>query len=103
MHLDEDLLGAHDLDDLADVGARLLQQAQLVSEQSDAGVVVIALGLEAAQSSLPLEDLELHGLDLIVIVLVQRHLGRWLDGVESRWERYGELWMAVVIARKASA
>jgi hypothetical protein len=29
MHLDEHLLGAHDLDHLADIGPRLLQQAEL--------------------------------------------------------------------------
>jgi hypothetical protein len=32
MHLDQDLLCAHDLDNLADVGARLLKQAQLLAQ-----------------------------------------------------------------------
>lgn len=76
VHLDEDLLGAHDLDDLTDIGARLLQQAELFSQESHAGVVVVALGFESAESGLTLEDLEFHRLDLVVVVLVERHLGR---------------------------
>jgi hypothetical protein len=44
MYLDQDLLGAHDLDHLADIRARLLQQSQLFPEQAYPRVVVIALG-----------------------------------------------------------
>lgn len=73
MHLNEDLLGAHGLDDLTDVRAGLLQQAELFSEQAHAGVVVVALSLEATKGGLSLEDLELHRLDLVVVVLVERH------------------------------
>lgn len=83
VHLDEHLLGAHHLDDLADVRARLLQQAQLLPEQAYPRVVVIALGFETAEDGLTLEDLELHRLDLVVVVVVERHD----DGV-ARWFRW---------------
>ncbi|MBE3047398.1 hypothetical protein IMZ48_33770 [Candidatus Bathyarchaeota archaeon] len=45
MHLDEDLLGAHHLDNLAHVGARLLQETELLAEQPHARVVIVPLGL----------------------------------------------------------
>lgn len=82
MYLDEDLLGAHHLDDFADVRARLLQQAQLLAEQPYARVVVIALGFETAEDGLTLEDLELHRLDLVVVIVVERH-GEGVAGVEG--------------------
>ena len=34
MHLDQDLLCAHDLDDLTNVGAGLLEQAQFFTQQA---------------------------------------------------------------------
>jgi hypothetical protein len=34
MHLDQDLLCAHDLDDLTHIGSRLLEQAQLLAQQA---------------------------------------------------------------------
>ena len=75
MHLDEHLLCAHDLDDLANIGTRLLKQAELFSEEAHPRVVVIPLCFETAEDSLTLEDLELHRLDLIVVVVIERHLG----------------------------
>lgn len=78
MDLDKDLLGAHDLDNLADVGARLLQETEFFTQQSYARIVIVSLCLEAAKSCLTLEDLELHRLDLVVVVFVERHGGgRW--------------------------
>lgn len=73
VNLNQHLLGTHHLDDLSDVGTGLLQQAQLFAEKPHSGVVVIPLGLETAQHSLALEDLKLHRLDLVVIVVVERH------------------------------
>lgn len=73
MNLDQDLFCAHDLDDFADVGARLLQQPQLLPEKSHSRVVVVSLGFETAQDGLALEDLQLHGLDLVLVVAVERH------------------------------
>ena len=74
VNLHEDLLRAHDLDNLPHVRARLLQQAQLFTQQSHARVVVVPLSFEAAQHSLALEDFQLHGLDLIVVVVFERHV-----------------------------
>lgn len=34
MHLDQDLLCAHNLDDLTHIGSRLLEQAQLLAQQA---------------------------------------------------------------------
>ena len=87
MDLDQDFLGAHNLDDLSDVGTRLLQQAKLLPQEPDAGVVVVPLGLETTQRSLTLEDLELHRLDLVVVVLVERHGGGgFCDASAGSWE-----------------
>lgn len=74
MHLDEHLLCAHNLDDLTNIGTRLLKQAELFSEEAHPRVVVIALCFETAENSLTLEDLELHRLDLVVVVVIERHL-----------------------------
>lgn len=79
VYLDEDLLGAHHLDDFADVRAGLLQEAQLLAEEAYPRVVIIALSFETAENGLTLEDLELHRLDLVVIIVVERHG----DGVEG--------------------
>ncbi|KAI6764693.1 hypothetical protein HG531_012580 [Fusarium graminearum] len=75
VHLDENLLGAHNLDDLTNIGSGLLQQTQLFSQQSYSGVVVVSLGFKTTKRGLTLEDLELHRLDLVVVVLVERHPG----------------------------
>jgi hypothetical protein len=45
VHLHQNLLGAHHLDDFTDVRAGLLKQAKLFPQQTHPGVVVIALSL----------------------------------------------------------
>lgn len=45
MYLDENLLSAHHLDDLTNIGTGLLQQPKLLAEEPHARVVVIPLGL----------------------------------------------------------
>lgn len=44
--LDEHLRLPHELDDLSDVAARLLEQLELLAQEADAGVQVVALRLE---------------------------------------------------------
>lgn len=47
--LDEHLLLAHGLDDLADVGAGLLEVVELLAEHADRGVEFVAAGFEAGE------------------------------------------------------
>lgn len=74
VHLYKNLLGAHDFDDFTNVGARLLEESKLLAEEPYARVVVVPLGFKTSQNSLPFEDLELHRLDLVLIIVVERHL-----------------------------
>ncbi len=93
MYLDENLFRAHHLDDLANVRAGLLQEAQLFPEQPYPRVVVIALSFETTEDGLTLEDLELHRLDLVVIVIVERHDDgglRCVFGASSVWLGFGK-------------
>lgn len=76
MHLDQDLLCAHDLDNLTHVGARLLKQTQLLAQQAHSRVVVVPLRFQSAEDGLTLDDLELHALDLVVKEGIERHIGR---------------------------
>mmetsp|Transcript_13197 Transcript_13197/g.33484 ORF Transcript_13197/g.33484 Transcript_13197/m.33484 type:complete len:417 (-) Transcript_13197:74-1324(-) len=62
--LDENLLLGHHLDDLADVGAGLVEKDQLLSKVSDSRVELVALRLEAAEVLLLLAGERLELVDL---------------------------------------
>jgi hypothetical protein len=73
MYLDEDLFCAHNLDNLSYVRSWLLQKTKLFPQQPNPRVVVVALRLESSENGLSLKNLELHRLDLVVVVVVERH------------------------------
>ena len=84
--LDEYLFCAHHFHDLADVGARLLEQAEFLAEEPHARVVVVALGFEAAEFGLTLDDVEFHAFDLVMEEAVERHGGGTWGGRLGREE-----------------
>mmetsp|Transcript_28705 Transcript_28705/g.56057 ORF Transcript_28705/g.56057 Transcript_28705/m.56057 type:complete len:250 (-) Transcript_28705:165-914(-) len=76
IHLDENLVLAHGLDDLANVAARLLQQLKLLSEHPHLCVELVPLRLQPPQVLRPLPVNRLQLLDLPLIVRVDPRLLR---------------------------
>jgi len=75
VYLDQNLFCAHDLHDLPHVRAWLLEKAELLAQEPHPRIIVIPLRFETSENGLALEDLQLHRLDLVVVVTVERHLG----------------------------
>ena len=62
----------------------MLEQAEFLAEEPHARVVVVALGFEAAEFGLALDDVEFHAFDLVMEEAVERHGGGRGGGI--KWE-----------------